>query len=75
LRRSHRVGAYTITWTFDIDGFKPGVRGQTNVEWVPSLPPKGWLTKARRDRYLEGRNAIFQEAANIIGGNILVTDI
>jgi len=75
LRRSHRVGPYTITWTFDLDAFEPGARSQTNVQWEPDMPPKGWLTKARADRYREGRNAIYQEAADIIGGNLMVVDI
>ena len=75
LRRSHRVGPYTITWTIDVDTFGPGVVGQTNVQWEPDLPPKGWLNAKRLARYREGRNAIYQEIVNITGKRTLVVDV
>ena len=75
LRRSFPVGEYIVTWTFDLDATEPGARSQTNVQWSPNVPPKGTLTKAHFRQYREGRNAIYQEIANIIGGNILVADV
>ena len=75
LRRSHRVGPFTITWTFDLDALEPGVVGQTNVRWEPDLPPKGWLTRKRLARYQAGRNRIYQEVVDITGKRTLVVDL
>ena len=75
VRRCFLVGRYTATITIDLDAARPGARSQTNVQWAPDMPAPGTLSAAELKQYIAGRNAVQQEVANIIGGNILVADI
>jgi hypothetical protein len=73
LRRSFRVGPYTVTITHDLDSFEPGVVSQTNIQWSPDRPAR--LSAAEIKFYRKRRNAIFQEIADTIGGKIMVADV
>jgi hypothetical protein len=73
LRRSFKVGRRTVTITHDVDAIGPGISGQTNIRWSPDLPAR--LSAAEIKLYRKRRNAIFQEIADIIGGNVAVADI
>jgi hypothetical protein len=75
LRRSFRVGRYTVTITKDLDAIAPGVSGQVNIVWHPKLPRKGTLSKAQIALYQQRRNEVLQEVANIIGGKVMVADV
>ncbi len=72
LRRSFRVGGYTVTLTHDL-ACTPGATGQVNVQWSPRMPRK--LTAAQFERYRRLRNETYQEFSDIIGGSIVVADI
>jgi hypothetical protein len=46
--------------------------GVIRVEWEPDFPKK--LTKNELRTYQAGRNALYQRAANIIGGTVLLAE-
>ena len=75
LRRQFRVGRFTVTIAMDTAMIAPGVRGQTNIEWQPDLPAPGELSPRELRQYIDGRNAIYQEIADIAGGGIAVADV
>lgn len=72
LRRSFKLGAHTVTITCDTSAIGPGVTAQTNIQWAPDLPTR--LSTADIKFYRKRRNAILQEIADIIGGNVVVAD-
>jgi hypothetical protein len=75
VRSTWWVGRYTVTMTFDLDACTRGAVSQTNVQWSPHLPPKGSLTPAHFRQYIAGRNALYQELADIIGSSTAVVDL
>jgi hypothetical protein len=74
VRRSFPVADYMVTITIHLDATQPGARSRTNVQWSPDVPMPGTLPKAALTQYIAGRNAVQQEVADIIGGNIVVAD-
>lgn len=78
IRRVVRAGRYCATFTIDLAAAKDvkGVVGQLNVAWEPDVPHNVPMNERKRfiSEYVRGRNALFQEAANILGGSILVAD-
>ena len=56
-----------------LDALTPGAKSQTNIERSPDLPRRS-LSKAELKLYRKHRNAIIQEFANVLGGNLMVVD-
>jgi hypothetical protein len=75
VRSTWRVGRCTVTMTINIDAAVRGEMSQSTVEWDPELPPRSAMTKACWRQYRAGRNALYQQVADIIAGNVAVVDI
>jgi hypothetical protein len=73
LRRSFRVGRRTVTITHDVGAIIPGASGQTRIQWAPDFPTR--LSAAEIRLYRRRRNAVLQELADMLGGNVMVADV
>ena len=75
VRSTWRVGRYKVTMSVNLDAAERGEMSQSPAEWDPELPPKSAMTKACWRQYRAGRNALYQQVADIIAGAVLVADI
>jgi hypothetical protein len=73
LRRSFPVSWRTVTITMAVAAYGRGVVGQTRVQWSPDPPRR--LSKAERRQYRAGRNALYQEVADVIGAAVAVAEV
>jgi hypothetical protein len=70
-----RVGHCTVTMTINLDAAVRGEMSQSTVEWDPELPARSAMTKACWRQYRAGRDALYGQVADILGGAVLVADI
>jgi hypothetical protein len=74
-RVEHLASWCTVTMTINLDAAVRGEMSQSTVEWDPELPPRSAMTKACWRQYRAGRDALYGQVADILGGAVLVADI